>query len=110
LPGHAIHHKFVVTDFNKDTAKVYCGSSNLALGGETDNGDNLLCIEDTDVAIAFAIEALRLTDHYNYRSLKDKEDKSTGTGKPAHLDDTGTWFKRFFDPNDIRCVERELFA
>ena len=50
-----------------DSARVYCGSSNLALGGETQNGDNLLCIKDTDVATVFAIEAFRLTDHYNYR-------------------------------------------
>lgn len=26
------------------------------------------------------------------------------------LDETGTWFGRFFDKNDIRCVERELLA
>ncbi|HVO76200.1 MAG TPA: phospholipase D-like domain-containing protein [Ignavibacteriaceae bacterium] len=106
LPGHAIHHKFVVTDFNKDTARVYCGSSNLALGGEKANGDNLICIKDTDVATAFAIETLRLTDHYNYRSLKDKETKN----EPARIKKTPDWFQRFYDENDIRCVERKLFA
>jgi hypothetical protein len=45
---------------------VYCGSSNLAGGGEAENGDNLLAIHDADVATAFAIEALGLVDHYNF--------------------------------------------
>lgn len=111
--AHAIHHKFVVTNFNKPTARVYCGSSNLALGGETHNGDNLLCIKDTDVATVFAIEVLRLTDHYNYRSLKDKAEKDKAKSikkKPAKLDDTGKWVERFYKKNDIRNVERELFA
>ena len=111
--AHAIHHKFVVINFNKSDAKVYCGSSNLALGGEKDNGDNLLCIKDTDVATAFAIEAIRLTDHYNFRSLKDKEEKNKENGlekKPVTLDDTGKWVNKFYDENDIRYVERILFA
>ncbi len=111
--AHAIHHKFVVTNFNKNTARVYCGSSNLALGGEQDNGDNLLCIKDEDIATAFAIEAIRLTDHYNFRSLKDKEeaDKSKGMKpKAVKLDDTGKWVDRFYNENDIRCIERKLFA
>ncbi len=111
--AHAIHHKFVVINFNKITARVYCGSSNLALGGEKDNGDNLLCIKDTDVATAFAIEAIRLTDHYNFRSLKDKEVKEEENGgdkKPIKLDDTGKWVEKFYDKNDIRCIERILFA
>lgn len=110
---HAIHHKFIVTNFNMDNARVYCGSSNLALGGETDNGDNLLCIKDSDVATVFAIEALRLTDHYNFRSLKDEEVASKTKGaimKPAKLDNTGRWVEKFYDENDCRCVERKLFS
>ncbi|RPH34364.1 MAG: hypothetical protein EHM93_00935 [Bacteroidales bacterium] len=111
--AHAIHHKFVVTNFNKPTARVYCGSSNLALGGETQNGDNLLCIKDTDVATVFAIEALRLTDHYNFRSLSDQTEKDKAKGQivqPLTLDNTGKWVERYFDKNDIKNVERELFA
>ncbi|HEV7644323.1 MAG TPA: hypothetical protein VGO50_10310 [Pyrinomonadaceae bacterium] len=105
--GHAIHHKFVITNFNRPNARVYCGSSNLAGGGEKDNGDNLICIKDEDVATAFAIEALRLTDHYNFRSIGDdgSDDQQTMT-----LDDTGKWVDKFFDPDDIRSVERKLFA
>jgi hypothetical protein len=109
LPGHAIHHKFVITNFNKSSARTYCGSSNLALGGEKANGDNLICIKDEDVATAFAIEAMRLTDHYNYRSVREP-DIGPPNQDPAKLDDTGAWVNKFFDPADIRCVERETLA
>ena len=66
LPGHEIHDKFVVCGLNGKDPVVYCGSSNLASGGEAENGDNLLEIHDADVATAFAIEALLLVDHYNF--------------------------------------------
>jgi hypothetical protein len=65
-PGHEIHDKFVVCGLNGNDPVVYCGSSNLASGGEAENGDNLLQIHDADVATAFAIEALLLVDHYNF--------------------------------------------
>ena len=109
LPGHAIHHKFVITNFNRSTARVWCGSSNLALGGEKANGDNLICITDDDVATAFAIEAMRLTDHYNFRSVREP-DIGPPNQEPKKLDDTGAWVNKFFDPDDIRFVEREVLA
>src|SRR5450759_407989 len=111
--AHAIHHKFIVTNFNKESARVYCGSSNLALGGEEENGDNLLCIKDVDAATVFAIEAFRLTDHYNFRSVAEKPAGTTTTGQimqPAKLDDTGNWVNKFYDDKDIRFVERNILA
>jgi len=65
-PGHEIHDKFVVCGLNGSDPVVYCGSSNLATGGEQQNGDNLLQIHDADVATAFAIEGLLLVDHYDF--------------------------------------------
>jgi hypothetical protein len=56
----------VVCGLNGNDPVVYCGSSNLAGGGEAQNGDNLLAIHDADVATAFAIEALGLVDHYDF--------------------------------------------
>jgi hypothetical protein len=56
----------VVCGLNGNDPVVYCGSSNLAAGGEAQNGDNLLAIHDADVATVFAIEALGLVDHYNF--------------------------------------------
>ncbi|HVS96379.1 MAG TPA: phospholipase D-like domain-containing protein [Puia sp.] len=73
---HQIHHKFIVCDFNQPGAIVWCGSSNLALGGEENNGDNLIHIKDTDIATVFAIEALSLVDHFDFRDAH-------GTGAAA---------------------------
>jgi hypothetical protein len=58
---------------------VYCGSSNLATGGEEANGDNLLEIHDPDVATAFAIEALLLVDHYAFLDRFASPAKSSST-------------------------------
>jgi hypothetical protein len=82
-PGHEIHDKFVVCGLNGPDPVVYCGSSNLASGGEAANGDNLLEIHDADVATAFAIEALLLVDHYNFldRYAKAKKSKSAAAKK-----------------------------
>jgi phosphatidylserine/phosphatidylglycerophosphate/cardiolipin synthase-like enzyme len=62
------HDKLVVTDFNLPTAKVFTGSSNLSPNVERGNGDNLVMIEDQRVAIAYAIEELRVFDHLHFRS------------------------------------------
>ncbi len=80
-PGHEIHDKFVVCGLNGADPVVYCGSSNLATGGEAANGDNLLEIHDVDVTTAFAIEALLLVDHYNFldRMANPKPAKAVAT-------------------------------
>lgn len=85
LPGHEIHDKFVICGLNGPDPVVYCGSSNLANGGEQANGDNLLEIHDADVATAFAIEALGLIDHYNFldRYAQAKKKATAATKKTA---------------------------
>jgi hypothetical protein len=120
--GHQIHHKFVVCGVNRDAPVVYCGSSNLALGGECDNGDNLLAIEDEDVAMVFAIEALGLVDHFNFLNGVAAGPTATPTAAPpANLADaavasswflgtTDMWAKKFFDPNDLHSKDRQIFA
>ena len=124
--GHEIHHKFVVCGFKGDDPVVYCGSSNLALGGEELNGDNLLAIHDADVATAFTIEALELVDHYNFLdSLATKTKAARGApAAPAPTADiaqaavntgwflgtTDAWTTKYFDPNDLHSVDRQLFG
>jgi len=124
--GHQVHHKFVVCGFGQPDAVVYCGSSNLASGGEEANGDNLLAIHDSDVATAFAIEALGLVDHFQFL---DRCATGGGTGKrPAKpkkpatspkqeavsagwfLSTTDAWAKPYFDPKDLKCADRMLFG
>jgi phosphatidylserine/phosphatidylglycerophosphate/cardiolipin synthase-like enzyme len=67
--GHSnmVHYKLLVIDFNGARPTVYTGSSNMADGGEKANRDQLICIADRKVAIAYAIEALRLFDHFRFR-------------------------------------------
>jgi hypothetical protein len=132
--GHQIHHKFVICDFNGSNPVTYCGSSNLAQGGEAANGDNLLAIYDQDISTAFAIEAFSMVDHFNFR---DKfgvsnnpaiEGKTVGkkTSKPVHdstpetdpvsgrkpmsLQQNDTWTKNYYVENDAHCKERGLLA
>jgi hypothetical protein len=118
--GHQVHHKFVVCGFERPDAVVYCGSSNLANGGEEANGDNLLAIYDSDVATAFAIEALGLVDHFNF--LDKYASGYKATTKPAaspkaaaaaahwYLSTTDKWAESYFDPGDLHCVDRVLFG
>ena len=103
--GRVIHHKFVVCDFNSDSPVVFCGSSNLAQGGETSNGDNLIEIRDADIANYYAIEAIRLFDHYRFRSLQE----NSTSNKPLQLDTTDNWVKPFYNPSNLKYQTRKLF-
>jgi hypothetical protein len=125
---HEIHHKFVVCGFNGDDPVVYCGSSNLAEGGEQQNGDNLLAIRDADVATAFVIEASSLVDHYNFLDKLATKTKATGKAAAAvapvatadkqsaaaaagwFLSTTDGWTNKYFDPTDLHFKDRTLFG
>jgi len=124
--GHQIHHKFVVCGFGGADPLVYCGSSNLALAGEQVNGDNLLCIRDSDIVTAFMIEALLLIDHFNFldsmaQAPKGKRAAAHSAPPPAdkraaavhagwHLGTTDAWAAKYFDPGDLHCRDRAMFA
>ncbi|MCX8253734.1 hypothetical protein RHAL1_00978 [Beijerinckiaceae bacterium RH AL1] len=109
-PGMHIHDKFVVVDFNGDNPTVFSGSSNLAAGGETQNGDSLAMIEDASIANMFAVEALALFDHYHFRSDAAKATKA----EPITLwspDKGGTpWWQPYYDESSIKMRDRCLFA
>lgn len=121
--GHQVHHKFVVCGFNTDDPVVYCGSSNLALGGEQANGDNLLAIHDPDIATAFAIEAMGMVDHFQFLDgvAHPKKKGAKTTKKPVSkkqaavdagwfLKPTDKWTQPYFDSKDLKSVDRLLFA
>jgi PLD-like domain len=117
---HQIHHKFVICGFNGDDPVVYCGSSNLALAGEMVNGDNLIEIRDGDVATAFALEALALVDHFQFlnRLSEHGRDQPEPPASKREAAKSAGWFlstgegwaRPYFDENDLRCVDRVLFA
>ena len=112
--GINVHHKFVVTDFNLPTAKVFTGSSNLSPSGEKGNGDHLIMIEDRKVAIGYAIEALRVFDHLHFRSvMKDSTtDKKVTLAlrKPKAITGKASWFEAFYVPDSQKLRDRELFS
>lgn len=103
--AHRVHHKFIVLDFKGDNPVVYCGSSNLALLAEQENGDNLLEIRDQDIATAFAIEAIRLIDHYHFRAAAAQADDD----KPLSLDKTSGWLKSYYTEGHLKHFERMYF-
>jgi hypothetical protein len=110
--GHSnmVHHKFVVTDFNGTNPTVFTGSSNLAQGGEKDNGDHLIRIEDRKIAIAYAIEALRLFDHFHFR-VKAKDADGGQTLRLAKPPAPGKkpWFESYYRNGHVKERDRKLF-
>jgi phosphatidylserine/phosphatidylglycerophosphate/cardiolipin synthase-like enzyme len=108
-PGQVVHHKFVVVDFNDEHPTVFAGSSNLAQTGEMDNGDNLLQINDSAIATAYGIEAIRLFDHYHFRDAM----QSATDVKPLMLQGPGEappWWQPYYELGNVKSRDRQLFA
>jgi len=116
--GINIHHKFVVTDFNLPTAKVFTGSSNLSPAGESNNGDHLIMIEDQRVATAYAIEAIRIFDHLHFRTLMQSTKKKKNAPKTvlklkkprAISGEAQNWFDPFYGPGSQKELDRKIFS
>ncbi|MEQ1516407.1 MAG: phospholipase D-like domain-containing protein [Usitatibacteraceae bacterium] len=110
--SNVLHHKFVVTDFNTPKAKVFTGSSNMAAGGETSNGDHIIMIEDGRVATAYAVEALRSFDHFHFRVAMRDADKKREVLKLARPPTHGerTWFREAYVNGHIKQRDRILFG
>lgn len=117
IPGISIHHKFVVVDFKGSDPVVYCGSSNLAFGPEQQNGDNLLEIRNRGAATVFAIEAMRLVDHFEWRNALNikgtKKPVAEGADTPEtifylHGSKESSWVDAYYNPSDLRYSEKEL--
>ncbi|MBV9969686.1 MAG: hypothetical protein JO228_06860, partial [Xanthobacteraceae bacterium] len=98
-PGIHVHDKFVIVDFNGENPAVFTGSSNLAEGGEQSNGDSLIMIEDRVFATVYAIEALKIFDHYSFR---DKMKAATQSAPltlwyPGKPDAADPWWAAAYD-------------
>lgn len=105
--GQVIHHKFVVVDFNGENPAVFAGSSNLAGGGEALNGDNLLAFRDPAIASTYAVEAIRLIDHYRFRAAM----KEASEEAPLRLKTRSEqWAAPYFEAGTAKFRERVLFA
>ncbi len=110
--GTRLHHKFVVIDFDKPTARVYMGSYNFSDAADTSNGENLLQIRDRRIAVAYMIEAVRIFDHYEFRGLQvqaGKDRKKLQLQKPPRQPNEKPWFDEDYT-NARKIRDRELFS
>ncbi|MDR5816307.1 phospholipase D-like domain-containing protein [Caballeronia sp. LZ033] len=109
--AHIVHHKFVVVDFNGAHPVVFGGSSNLAELGEELNGDNLFAIHDKAIATVFAIEGLRLVDHYAFAAALKRAEAGGKAPAPLCLKkNSERWYASYYQEGSIRQTERLLFT
>jgi hypothetical protein len=110
--GTRLHHKFLVVDFDKPTARVYFGSYNFSKAADASNGENLFLVRDRRVATSYALEALRIVDHYHFRAAQadaKRRRKELNLQKPPRaVGETPWWEEDWRVPIKIR--DRELFA
>jgi phosphatidylserine/phosphatidylglycerophosphate/cardiolipin synthase-like enzyme len=110
--GVRMHHKFLVVDFDKPTARVYLGSYNFSVPADTSNGENLLLIRDRRIATSYMVEALRIFDHYHFRvsqlEAKKARKKLELAKPPQNAKEHPWWMKYYTDPLQVR--DRKLFA
>lgn len=110
--GTRMHHKFLVIDFDKPTARVWVGSYNFSGPADTKNGENLLLIRDRRVAVSYMVEALSIFDHYSFRVRQQAAaaaQKTLQLKKPPRKPGDVTWFAEDYTQN-LKIRDRELFA
>jgi phosphatidylserine/phosphatidylglycerophosphate/cardiolipin synthase-like enzyme len=110
--GNRLHHKFLVIDFDRPTARVYLGSYNFSAAADRSNGENLLILRDRRVAVSFMVEAVRIFDHYHFRVVQEEAKnakRQLGLARPPRGPGEKPWWSEYFTvPRKIR--DRELFA
>ncbi|UXE61625.1 MAG: phospholipase D-like domain-containing protein [Woronichinia naegeliana WA131] len=110
--GTRMHHKFVVIDFDKPTARVYLGSYNFSPTADTKNGENLLLIKDRRIAVSYVVEAVRIIDHYHFRVVQQEAQDAQRTlhlkKPPRQTGEKPWWDEDYRNAQKIR--DRELFA
>ena len=109
--GVRMHHKFVVIDFDKPSARVYIGSYNFSKEADTKNGENLLLIRDKRVATSYMIEALSIFDHYHFRVAQKEAKKKNEVlclQRPPNEEETPWWDEYWSD--DIKIQDRTIFS
>jgi phosphatidylserine/phosphatidylglycerophosphate/cardiolipin synthase-like enzyme len=110
--GIRMHHKFIVIDFDKPTARVYMGSYNFSSPADVKNGENLLIIKDRRIAVSYAVEALRIFDHYHFRVTQQEAKKAKKElvldKPPRKAGEKPWWTDNYTDARKIR--DREIFG
>ena len=110
--GNRMHHKFIVLDFDKPSARVYTGSYNFSFAADEMNGENLMLFKNRRIATAYMIEALRLVDHYHFRASRAE---AKAKKEPMNLKDAPTqtnhvtWWRPYFT-TALKMRDRMMFA
>ena len=110
--GTRMHHKFVVIDFDKPTARVYMGSYNFSSAADIQDGENLLLIRDRRIAVSYVVEAIRIFDHYHFRVAQldaKKAKKKLQLARPPRNPGEKPWWDEDYT-NARKILDRELFA
>jgi len=110
--GIRMHHKFLVIDFDKPTARVYMGSYNFSTPADLENGENLLLIRDRRVAVSYLVEALSMFDHYHFRVAQKEAraaKKKLELAKPPRKRSDKPWWAEYYTDR-VKIRDRELFA
>jgi phosphatidylserine/phosphatidylglycerophosphate/cardiolipin synthase-like enzyme len=110
--GNRMHHKFVVIDFDKPTARVYLGSYNFSSAADKENGENLLLIRDRRVAVSYMIEALRIFDHYHFRVARQEAESASRKlvlARPPRDPEEEPWWAEYYT-DALKIRDRKLFA
>lgn len=110
--GNRMHHKVVVIDFDKPTARVYLGSYNFSRAADSNNGENLLLVRDRRIATSYMIEAIRMIDHYHFRVAQLESNsarKKLTLKKPPRTAGEKPWWEEHYT-NARKTRDRRLFA
>ncbi len=111
--GVRMHHKFLVIDFDKPTARVYTGSYNFSDNADNANGENLLLLKDRRIAVSYMIQALSMFDHYHFRVVQQnaarKGSKLQLQRPPQPGEDLAPWWDEYFT-NPLKALDRKLFS
>ncbi len=67
----------------------------------------MIAIYDQSVSTEYAVEAIKLYDHYRFRGLQQQAAVHNAT---ISLKSTDEWVKPFYTPDDMKFKERQLLA
>jgi phosphatidylserine/phosphatidylglycerophosphate/cardiolipin synthase-like enzyme len=107
-----MHHKFLVIDFDKPSARVYLGSYNFSTPADLKNGENLLILRDRRIAVSYLVEALSMLDHYHFRVAQldaKKKRKKLELALPPRKPGQKAWWEEYFT-TARKIHDRTLFS
>ncbi len=104
-----LHTKYMLVDPLGPNPLVVTGSANFSAASTLGNDENMLAIRgDSRVADCYLGEFMRLYNHFAFRDFLANA-KNPSQARVSHLDETDTWWKRYFG-NSFASRQRAYFA